>query len=166
MNCPNCRTPLLGGLTVCPKCKYDTTKKNGGKIYLDIQNKKQQEREEIEAAYAEYHDNYGKFMQTTGIGFDGYFITKYLGIKSGEVVLGTGFLSEFSASISDYWGVQSTAMANKLTKAKEAAMTKLIGNCVKVGANAVIGVNITLSTLGDNMIIACANGTAVRIEED
>lgn len=105
-----------------------------------------------------------RFKSTTGFDFNGYDIVKYIGIKSGEVVLGTGMFSEFSAGMSDLLGTKSQTMANKLTEAKNAALTKLIDNCVEVGANAVIGVDIDIMTIGANMIVACANGTAVVIE--
>lgn len=105
------------------------------------------------------------FMSTTGYNFDGYAITKYVGIKSGEVVLGTGIFSEFSAGISDLFGTKSLTMANKLTEAKNAALSKLIDNCILVNANAVIGVDIDIMTIGTNMIVACANGTAVIIKQ-
>ena len=61
---------------------------------------------------------------TTGFNFEGYTITSYLGIVSGQTVLGTGFLSEFKASFSDFFGVQSDAFADKLEEAKQAAMKK------------------------------------------
>ena len=33
MNCPNCGVPLMGGMVVCPKCKYDTRTKDGGPAF-------------------------------------------------------------------------------------------------------------------------------------
>lgn len=33
MNCPQCNVPLVNGLTVCPRCKYDTKTKDGGEKY-------------------------------------------------------------------------------------------------------------------------------------
>lgn len=44
---------------------------------------------------------------TTGYNFDGYCIKAYKGVISGSVVLGTGFLSELGAGISDLFGSQS-----------------------------------------------------------
>lgn len=41
-------------------------------------------------------------MVTTGFQFEGYEIVSYLGIVAGEVVLGTGFLSEFTSSFADF----------------------------------------------------------------
>lgn len=102
---------------------------------------------------------------TTGYDFNGYNITRYVGIISGEVVLGTGFLSEFSASISDLFGAESSTFANKLETAKEAAIEKLKIKSVQKGGNAVIGVDFDYITFANNMIGVVANGTSVIIEK-
>ena len=171
MNCPHCGIPLVGGITRCPKCKYDTKAPDGGpefqkKLLEERENeeKKQKEQEQAAEKYRQALAKKSSFLSTTGYGFDGYHITQYLGIKSGEVVLGTGVFSEFSAGVSDFFGVASNTMSTKLTTAKNAALSKLIDACMHVGANAVIGVDIDIMTVGTNMIVACANGTAVYIE--
>lgn len=104
-------------------------------------------------------------MLTTGYDFCGYTITKYLGIVSGEVVLGTGFLSELSTSFSDLFGGQSEAFANKLESAKHAAMQCLIQHSAEKGGNAVIGLDFDYITFSSNMIGVVANGTSVVIEQ-
>ena len=104
------------------------------------------------------------FLTTTGFSFETHKIISYLGIKSGEVVLGTGFLSEFAASVADGAGIESNLMAAKLARAKDSALDKLIYRCIDSGANAVIGVDLDFTILGHNMIVACANGTAVKVE--
>lgn len=105
------------------------------------------------------------FMTTTGYNFEGYRITEYLGIRSGEIVLGTGLFSEMLASVTDIFGEQSNVMTSKLTTAKQYALNRLIENCVAVGANAVIGVDLDMMTLAQNQMVVCANGTAVKIEK-
>lgn len=57
-------------------------------------------------------------------------------------------------------------MTNKLTEAKERALKKLYLNCYDAGANAVIGVDFEMMTIGTNMIVTCANGTAVKVEKE
>lgn len=105
------------------------------------------------------------FLETSGFNFEGYKIVKYLDVMSGQVVLGTGFLSEFSAGVGDVFGASSTLMARKMEKAKSMALDELVVNCMACGANAVIGVDLDFMTIGSNMIVACANGTAVIIEK-
>lgn len=107
-----------------------------------------------------------KYMMTTGYDFTGYRIKKYIGIVSGQVVLGTGFLSEFTASFSDFFGVQSDKFAIKLEQAKNAALEKLVKKSDIKGGNAIIGVDFDYITFHGNMIGVVANGTSVVIEKD
>ena len=51
------------------------------------------------------------FLTTFGFDFEVYKIVKYLNVMSGQIVLGTGFFSEFGASLSDLFGVGSNLMA-------------------------------------------------------
>lgn len=134
------------------------TYKNRNVIQLEEQRRKEEDLQRI------YH-NRAIFKTTTGFDFDGYSIAHYLGVVSGEVVMGTGIFSEFSAGISDLFGTKSVIMAQKITEAKNAALQKLIDNCLTLGANAAIGIDIDVMTLNSNMIAVCANGTAVIIQK-
>lgn len=104
-------------------------------------------------------------MLTTGYNFEGYSIVSYLGLASGDVVLGTGFLSEFSASVSDFLGEKSKVFANKMIIAKQAAKSILIKDAVLKGGNAIIGINFDYITFSNNIIGISVNGTIVIIEE-
>lgn len=112
-------------------------------------------------------NNYKKItihnLLTTGYNFEGYNIIEYRGLVSGEVVLGTGFLSEFSASFSDFFGSESNKFADKIIDAKEAAKKKLVNNVINAGGNAVIGVDFDYIMFGNNMIGVSVNGTAVVV---
>ena len=105
------------------------------------------------------------YMLTTGYEFSGYKITKYIGVISGQVVLGTGFLSEFTASFADFFGEESNKFADKLETAKNAAVKKLIIKSLDKGGNAIIGVDFDYITFHGNMIGVVANGTSVVIEK-
>ncbi len=102
---------------------------------------------------------------TSGYDFVGYDLIAYHGVVSGEVVLGTGFLSELSASFSDFFGVSSNEFAEKLKSAKNAAKIKLMEEAIKVGGNAIIGVDFDYVVFGNNVIGVCANGTAVEVKK-
>lgn len=117
---------------------------------------------EIKKNYIEYVKN---FKYTTGYDFDGYKIIEYKGIVSGEVVLGTGFISEFSASFSDFFGTKSSMFAEKMRSAKKEAQDRLLKNAMKEGANALIGVDFDYITFDNNVLGISANGTAVVIEK-
>ena len=104
------------------------------------------------------------FLSTTTHSFEGYRIVEYIKIESGQIVLGTGLLSELSASFRDSFGKESKRFSKKFEEAKTAALERLADNCILAGANAVVGVDLDITTIGENMVVACANGTAVRIE--
>ena len=83
----------------------------------------------------------------------------------GEIVLGTGFYSELSASISDLLGTSSKTFEGKLSQAKRAAQEQMIINAMTLNANALIGVDFDITTFSNNIIAVSANGTAVVIEK-
>lgn len=107
-----------------------------------------------------------KMKITTGYDFHGYRITDYKGLASGEVVLGTGFISEWSAGISDFFGTQSGAFADKMIQAKNGAIKKLMEDAHLKGGNALIGVDFDYITFSNNILGVSANGTVVVIEEE
>ena len=125
----------------------------------------EEQRRKLEELYAKMPQLRAEFLCTTGYNFDGYKITNYIGIKSGESVLGTGLLSDLSAGLTDFFGVESSVVGRKLGQAKEKALASLIDNCIIAGANAAIGIDLDIMTYGPNMMVACANGTAVKIEK-
>ena len=100
---------------------------------------------------------------TTGYNFEGYNITEYKNVISGECVLGTGFLSELFASTSDLFGMTNGTFSGKLKAAKNQALLLLRESCYEEKGNAIIGVDFDYITFQNNMIGVVANGTAVTI---
>lgn len=177
--CPNCNELLGNDVTSCFNCRYDfelgrVVTKSEEKQRADEEKKK---RNEIIREKKEKQENQHRleqeisklselpFLSTTGYNFDGYTICRYIGIVSSEYVLGTGFISELSASVSDSWGTHSKKMENKIATAKMQAMSTLCERAVKAGANSIIGVRFNVTTLGENMIVVSADGTAVIRKE-
>lgn len=70
-------------------------------------NESKERIERIQHIENNFADLEKSFMVTTGYEFEGYRITAYRGIASGDIVLGTGFISEFAASWSDAFGTTS-----------------------------------------------------------
>lgn len=79
--------------------------------------------------------------------------------------MGTGFLSEFSASITDFFGKTSEEFSIKMMQAKEMAVSKMTDASVAQNGNAIIGVAFNYTAFGNNMIGVSANGTSVVIEK-
>lgn len=105
------------------------------------------------------------FLMTTGYNFEEYKIVKYNKVICAETVMGTGFFSEFSAGLSDFFGVEDDAFASKLDEARSSATHKLIHKAIKIEANAILGVDFDYVLFNKNMIAVIANGTAVTVEK-
>ena len=102
--------------------------------------------------------------QTTGYSFEGYRIEAYCGVVCAEVVMGTGFFSEWSASVSDLFGEHSNAFESKLEEARRAAMRRLVEKTALAGGNALIGIDFDYVNFVGNLMGVIASGTAVKIE--
>lgn len=134
------------------------------KSYIDKAEEKNNiytEKIEKKRVYEKY---YNSIKLTSGYNFEGYRISEYYDVLSTSVVIGTGMVSELSASISDFLGKESEKFSYKMDCAKESARDKLVRRVIEEGGNAVIGVNYDMFSLGQNMIAVSASGTAVKIE--
>jgi uncharacterized protein YbjQ (UPF0145 family) len=103
-------------------------------------------------------------VATTSI-LDGKRITQYLGIVTGEAIIGANIVRDFMASITDVIGGRSTAYEQSLREAKDTALREMIDAAQQMGANAVIGVDLDYETVGSgSMLMVSASGTAVVCE--
>jgi uncharacterized protein YbjQ (UPF0145 family) len=102
---------------------------------------------------------------TTNV-IEGKKITKYLGIVSGEAILGANIFKDFFAGIRDIVGGRSAAYEEELRKAKDIAMQEMSLQAQSLGGNAVIAVDLDYETIGSNgsMLMVSASGTAVILE--
>jgi len=90
---------------------------------------------------------------------------QYLGVVSGEAILGANIFKDFFAGIRDIVGGRSAAYEGELRKAKDIAMSEMQQQAAQLGANAVIGIDIDYETIqigsGGGMMMVSASGTAV-----
>ena len=135
------------------------------KVPEEIKAEKEKEAGEAQSKILERDEQIKSIMTTTGYNFETHKILEYIGVSSGEVVLGTGFLSEFSAGISDFFGSASGSFAEKLEKAKNAALYILLNNAADKDANAIIGIDFDYITFASNMIGVVATGTLVKVQK-
>lgn len=92
-------------------------------------------------------------------------IKRYLGVVSGEAILGANIFRDFFAGIRDIVGGRSGAYEKELRRAKEIAMSEMQQEAKMLGANAVIGIDLDYETIGSSMLMVSASGTAVEIEQ-
>ncbi|MBI1931251.1 MAG: heavy metal-binding domain-containing protein [Ignavibacteriales bacterium] len=105
-------------------------------------------------------------LVTTTNTIEGKKITKYLGLVSGEAILGANIFKDLFAGIRDIIGGRSAAYENELRKAKQIAIEEMIEQTKSLGGNAIIGVDLDYETISTNgsMLMVAASGTAVLVE--
>jgi uncharacterized protein YbjQ (UPF0145 family) len=100
---------------------------------------------------------------TTTDNVEGREIDAYLGVVSGECVYGANFVRDWFASIRDIVGGRSGSYEKVLRDGKEAAIEDMMEAARKLGADAIVGIDLDYESVGDTMLMVSANGTAVRL---
>ena len=105
-------------------------------------------------------------LQTTTNTIEGKRIIQYYGIVSGETIIGANIFKDLMAGIRDIIGGRSESYEKVLREAKLTALEEMSAEAARLGANAVIGVDLDYETVGSNgsMLMVTAAGTAVRYE--
>ena len=103
-------------------------------------------------------------LNTTTHSIDRKEIKEYIGVVTGEAISGANFLKDLMASLKDFTGGRSGAYEEELSKARNIAFDEMNEKALKMGANAVVGIDIDYGTLGDtgSMLMVSVNGTAVK----
>ncbi|MEE9430727.1 MAG: heavy metal-binding domain-containing protein [Melioribacteraceae bacterium] len=107
-------------------------------------------------------------LVTTTNNLEGRKIKKYLGMVSGEAILGANIFKDLFAGIRDIIGGRSAAYEGELRKAKNIAVQEMIEQAKQLGGNAVIAVDLdyeTISPGSGSMLMVAASGTAVIVED-
>ena len=104
-------------------------------------------------------------MVTTTPSVEGRQISSYLGIVTGEAILGANIFKDLFAGIRDIVGGRSGAYEEELRKARTIALEELAIAAGQVGADAVVGVDLDYETVGQggSMLMVTASGTAVKL---
>lgn len=102
---------------------------------------------------------------TTTPTIEGRQIVEYHGVVFGEVITGINFVKDFFAGIRNIVGGRSNSYEDELNNARTNAMRELENRAQRLGANAVVGVDIDYEVLGNNngMLMVTASGTAVTV---
>lgn len=103
------------------------------------------------------------FTITTTNNIEGSKVIEYLGIVSGEAVMGANMFRDMFAGIRDIIGGRSGQYEKKFRQAKSVSIEEMIQQAKENGANAVIGVKIDYEMVGESMMMVATQGTAVKI---
>jgi uncharacterized protein YbjQ (UPF0145 family) len=103
-------------------------------------------------------------LTTTTI-VEGHPVKEYKGVVTGETIIGANFVKDFFAGIRDVIGGRSGSYEKVLREAKNTSMEEMQERAMKLGANAIIGIDVDYETIGQNnsMLMVAVSGTAVVI---
>lgn len=96
---------------------------------------------------------------------EGKTIKEYKGIVTGETIIGANAIKDFMAGLTDFFGGRSSTYEKVLIEAKSTALAEMEERARKMGANAIVGIDLDYETLGTGggMLMVIASGTAVVI---
>ena len=102
---------------------------------------------------------------TTTNSVEGRQVTDYLGVVTGEVIVGANIFKDLFAGIRDIVGGRSGAYESTLREARATALNELKEEARALGADAVIGIDLDYEVLGQggSMLMVSASGTAVKL---
>ncbi len=103
-------------------------------------------------------------LLTTTNTLEGKEIIQYYGIVSGETIIGANVFKDFFAGIRDIVGGRAGSYEGVLRDAKDIALKEMSEQAARLGANAVIGIDLDYETVGasGSMLMVTAAGTAIR----
>lgn len=105
-------------------------------------------------------------VTTTSI-VEGRPVREYLGLVTGETILGANILRDFMAGIRDVIGGRSALYEQSLREAKDTAIAEMLQAARALGADAVIGVDLDYENIsfgqGGGMLMVTASGAAVKL---
>ena len=103
-------------------------------------------------------------LTTTSV-IEGQPVREYLGVVTGETIIGANVFKDFLAGMRDFFGGRSGSYEKVLREAKDMSLREMEERARNIGANAIVGIDIDYETIGEgnSMIMVSCSGTAVRI---
>lgn len=105
-----------------------------------------------------------RMILTTTPSIEGREIITYHGIVTGEAIMGANVVRDLFASITDIIGGRSGAYEEKLQDARNIALQELEQKALRLGGNAVVGIDLDYEVVGQSMLMVSASGTAVTVK--
>ena len=105
-------------------------------------------------------------LMTTTPSVEGKRIVRYLGVVTGETIIGANVFRDFLAGVRDFFGGRSGSYEAVLREAKDTALEEMVRQAEALGANAVVGIDLDYETVGGSgsLLMVTCSGTAVRVE--
>lgn len=137
IKCPECGEEVAKESNFCTNCGYDLSE-------IDLSE------EEVEMTI------------TTTNSIEGKKIEKYLGIVSGEAMMGANIIKDFTAGIRNVVGGRSSQYEDEIRKGRIEALKDMESRAKEKGADAVIGVRADYEEMSEGMLWVNVTGTAVK----
>jgi len=102
-------------------------------------------------------------IMTTTPQIEGRSIKEYLGVVTGEAILGANIFRDFFAGITDIVGGRSAAYEQELSRARDIALQETTERATQLGADAVVGIDLDYEVIRDGMMMVSVSGTAVKL---
>ncbi len=104
-------------------------------------------------------------IMSTTTAIEGRPVREYLGIVTGEVIVGANIFKDLFASVRDIVGGRSGSYESTLRDARKTSLDEIAQEALSLGADAVIGIDLDYEVLGQggSMLMVTASGTAVRL---
>lgn len=177
-SCPKCQTELKGGLLSSVSLlserkvriinEYHTTQsegycsKCGPALFTEYQGKLEFERSRLIIDIKTQLTIIPVISAQNPLNWD----YQVLEMVTGQSTTGTGVISEFTSSFTDFFGAQSGQFNKKLKDGENICLAQLRKQALDLGGNAVIATDIDYSEVGGEkgMLMVCMAGTAIHLK--
>ena len=92
-------------------------------------------------------------------------VSEYLGIVSGEAVIGANLFRDMFAAVRDVVGGRAGGYEQALAGARQSALDEMVAAAREKGANGIVGIDFDYEVMGETngMMMVAVSGTAVKI---
>lgn len=104
-------------------------------------------------------------LSTTAFTFDGYRITRHLGLVRGIIVRSRSIVGNIGATLQTLVGGNITIYTDLCERTRKDAYESLCDHAAALGANAVIGLRYDATEIAQGVTEVLCYGTAVVVEE-
>ena len=94
---------------------------------------------------------------------EGRPVAEYRGVVCAHSVIGVNAFKDVAAGMRNVFGGRSRSYENELGAGVAATLDELQQQAASLSADAVLAVDIDYETVGNNMLMVSASGTAVRL---
>lgn len=100
---------------------------------------------------------------TTGPAIEGRPVRDYLDVVSAQAIMGVNIGKDLTAGFRNIVGGRSKSYEGEIAKAIDEVMGELKASAEARGADAIVSIDIDYETVGNNMLMVAASGTAVKL---